>query len=472
MFHQSLPKWFVNRLVHYPERILMAVSGICLLIFLVTIPLPRIDNQLIGSDGVYYYVYLPSLLLDGNLDFTNEYTYFFASEPAKVDRIINNRTSQGIPSNVLPVGPALLWMPFFLLAHLLAHLFNLLGANIPTNGYGYFYQAFVLSGSILYGGAGLWFSYRFVRELSTREAALFSTVLIAFGGNLVYYMTAEPSMAHAPSAFASALFFYTWLQHRDRPGVKTATLYGLLGGLMALIRFQDGLFLILPFLAQLPAVWLSLRGQSSPDVWQGWLRDILLAGVVALFIFSPQIVIWGEIYGTYFLNPYTYQNRFIPYTYQNRFIPFHWLSPRVGAVLFSASHGLFTWHPIFLLALLGLLFTYRRGRLFATLGFLGFVMQWYLISSWRGWSQGDAFGGRMFIVCTPIFALGLASLIERVVRRWSWSTVYVVGSLLLVWNFLLFVEYRFDLVTARRPPTWYDLTVGRLTFLTEHLLEH
>jgi hypothetical protein len=170
------------------------------------------------------------------------------------------------------------------------------------------------------------------------------------------------------------------------------------------------------------------------------------------------MLVWGQIYGNYLRSPYTYQEH--P-------ILFYWLSPKLAAVLFSAYRGLFTWHPVFLLGLLGLLFTYRRERVFGVLGLLGFTMQWYLVSSWHSWMQGDAFGGRMFIVCTPIFALGLAHLITWAASRWSWSVVYVVGGLLLVWNALLFVEYRFDLVTAQRPPTWHDLTLRRVTFLIE-----
>ena len=45
--------------------------------------------------------------------------------------------------------------------------------------------------------------------------------------------------------------------------------------------------------------------------------------------------------------------------------------------------------------------------------FLGFLIQWYVVSSWWAWDQGKSFGGRMFIVCTPIFALGLALLLTR-----------------------------------------------------------
>jgi hypothetical protein len=150
---------FVERLIRWaaahPECFIIALTACCLFAFLITIPLPRVDNQLVGSDGVRYYAYLPSLLLDGDLDFTDEYTYFFAHEPGKAERAIEDATPRGLPANQWPIGPAILWAPFFLLAHLLAHFANLLGTSIPTNGYGTFYQAFVLSGSILYSGGGV-----------------------------------------------------------------------------------------------------------------------------------------------------------------------------------------------------------------------------------------------------------------------------------------------------------------------------
>jgi hypothetical protein len=449
---QKLVEWASRN----PERLLLGLTACCLLAFLATIPLPRIDNQLVGSDGIVYYVYLPSLLIDGDLDFGDEYAHFFAYQARSAEQAPNNAAPERSSGNPLPIGPAILWTPFFLLAHLLAHLFNLLGAGIPTNGYGYLYQALVLSGSILYGGAGLLLTYRFASRLVTAQAALVGTVLVALAGNLVYYMTAEPSMAHSLSAFASGLFFYVWMRRRDKPGVGTAVLYGAVGGLMALVRPQDGLFLALPFLARAPDVWRSLRGRGTTGEWWRWLRDGLLAALAAFITFSPQMVVWGQVYGNSSRSPYTYG--------EHRAL-FHWLSPRLGAVLFSAWRGLLTWHPVFLLALVGLLIAFRKHRNFAGPALLGFAMQWYLVSSWYGWTQGDAFGGRMFIVCTPIFTLGLALLIDRAAARWSWSAVTVMGGLLLIWNFLLFVEYRFDLVTAERPPTWYDLTVGRVTFL-------
>lgn len=47
--------------------------------------------------------------------------------------------------------------------------------------------------------------------------------------------------------------------------------------------------------------------------------------------------------------------------------------------------------------------------------------------------------------------------------------VYSLGGLILICNLLLFIEYRFGLVNQLAPPTWHDLTLGRITFLVERL---
>src|SRR5262245_20972147 len=70
-----------------------------LLFYLALIPVPRVDGQLLGSDGVGYYVYARSLAIDHDLDFTNEYAYY--------RRAFNDpgRTSIGRPANKYAVGP-------------------------------------------------------------------------------------------------------------------------------------------------------------------------------------------------------------------------------------------------------------------------------------------------------------------------------------------------------------------------------
>jgi len=433
--------------IRRPKFSLLLLTGIALFAFWLTIPLPRSDNQLVGSDGTYYYVYLPSFWLDHDFDFTDEYRYFLP----KADF-----SDSVLPPNKFTIGAPLLWTPFFILGHLIVWLLNFFrGVDLPMDGYGYIYQAFTLSGSILYGGLALWFTYEFVKQSTKQSAALLATILTVFGGNLVYYMIAEPSMSHTVSAACSSLFFLVWSRRRERLDLKTAGLYGLIAGLMALVRPQDGLFLMLPFLAQLPDVWRSVK--ESNKMWMVWLRNGFAAAMIAFSVFSLQLFVWNNMYGGLFRSGYSHE-------------AFYWFTPKLGAVLFSAYRGLFTWHPVYLLSVIGLVLLYRRDKILSVVGLSGFVIQWYVVGSWHSWYQGDAFGGRMFIVCLPLFALGLAYLIERLEERFTtFAWIYGLSALLLLANFLLFVEYRFDLVLREVPPTWFDITLRRFTFVLEKI---
>jgi hypothetical protein len=443
-----------------PEWVIAGLTACCLLLFLATIPLPRVDGQLVGSDGVGYYVYLPSILIDHDLDFSNEYRFFYAYDRSRAGLLLTEVTPTGLRHNIYPIGPAMLWTPFFVCAHALVRLMDALGASIPPDGVSYPYQAFALSGTVLYGGIGLWLSLRAARRTASVESATLAVVVVALSGNLVYYMTAEPSMSHAMSVFATSVFVTVWLMARETRTILAACLLGAAGGLMALMRFQDGPLLAAPFLVRLPEVWRGLRGSSPAGELSHWCRDVAIAACAALVVFSPQLVVWNALYGS----PFT-----LPHSQVRTIGLFEWSSPHFGAVLWSAERGLFTWHPVFLLAVAGLVATARRDRTIAVLAAVGLVLQWCLVSFWFDWQQGEAFGGRMFIGCTPFFAIGLASLIEWAGRRGTWTGVYTVGAALIGWNALLFVEYRLDLATAHRAATWFDIGARRLIFVLERL---
>lgn len=121
-----------NALGKRPEMVLVTLYVLCVLAFLATIPLPRIDNQLVGSDGTFYYAYLPTIWLDGDLDFTNQYRYLIG--PGR--EAIAGFTPRGLPVNAYPVGPALLWSPFFLAAHLAVLASRALARPSPPTGWG------------------------------------------------------------------------------------------------------------------------------------------------------------------------------------------------------------------------------------------------------------------------------------------------------------------------------------------------
>jgi len=455
----------------HPVAVLSLLFVLCVAVFLATISLPRVDNLLIGSDGILYYHYVRSFVIDGDLDFTNEYLYF--NGPAGVPA----PTPAGLPPNRMSIGMGVVWLPFFLLAHAIAGLLDL-----PTDGYSYLYQAAVCLGSMVYGFIGLLMIYRLCRQYADAVSSVVSVVLIWFGSNVIYYMVAEPSMSHMVSLGVVSSFLAWWRLSKSRGSVLYWAVLGALGGLAALIRLQNVLFLMLPAVQ-----WLfeGARPDSDPrlpdsdprlpdsdPLWQDRRREDFLVhvgrgalmGLAAVLVFSMQLWAWQTVYGSVFASGYAYGSQ------RN----FYWLSPQVLQVLFSLRHGFFTWHPIYLVGAVGLWWVARedadkpRPRAYALLLVLAFALQVYLVAAWRMWWQADAFGGRMLISTAPVFALGLAQIVKRL-RQANWLWVVIPGGAILLWNLAFFVQYRFGFIPMGEAITFRQLVWDKFTLPVELL---
>jgi hypothetical protein len=421
---------------------------ISLLLFLALLRVPRVDGQLIGSDGVYYYVYVRSLVLDRDLDFADEYAYF------QIPASKYGQTPLGRAPNKYAVGPALLWMPFFLTAHAIALAGRALGLGVAADGYGYLYQAAISIGSMVYGALGFWLASICARRMFSRLAAVSAVALLWLASNSFYYMVFEPSMAHMVALFSVSLALTVWfLRFRGAatPALADAALLGAAGGLVVLVRLQDALFLVLPY-GYLIVRWAQAWRAGDRRAARRWLWSGLLTAAVTLIVFSPQIVVWQRLYGTWVASPYL----------SERTPAFYWLQPRLGGVLFSTFHGLFSWHPIFLFALAGLAVVARRDQRLA-LALAGLLLlDLYVVASWWAWWQGDSFGGRMFLSATWIWVLGLAGSLEWLRGRRMFYPALALGVLLIVWNGLSLVQYRLGFVPMSAPLTWEQMTVERL----------
>jgi hypothetical protein len=445
-----------------PAVAIGVASAACLVVFLASIPLPHVDGQLVGGDGIGYYSYLPSLVLEHDLDFANEYVTILPPG----GRLFTARTPTGLSYNYWPVGPPLLWLPFFLVAHGLALLLTAGGIVVRLDGLGYWHQAFVICGNIAYGGTAMWLAFRTARRVARDVSAMWAVLLVAFGGNLAYYMTAEASLAHATAAFAVSLFFAVWMRLRGRSEPRQAALLGALAGLVAVVRTQDLVLLLVPIAAEVTTRFGSARGRGPSAMLASLGRDAVLAVVAAVVVYSPQFFVSSALYGAWWKPPQL-QVGWIG------FQVFTWQSPRFWSVLFSPQSGLLTWHPIVAFALLGAVPLWRRDRPLAAALVTGVLAQTYVTGGWHDWAQGRAFGARTFVSCLPLFAAGLAALIDATRRLFAARPVarraLLAGTaaFLLAANLLLAVEFRADLAYTSRRPTWHDLGVRRVTFLIE-----
>lgn len=429
----------------------MVIGGLflfSLLCFLMLLRVPRIDGQLIGSDGSYYYVYVRSLVVDHDIDFRNEYLYYDLSASTA------SATATGLAPNKYAIGPAILWLPFFLVAHLIAHIGQWLGMGIIPDGYGYLYQGAISIGSIVYGALGFLLAYRTSQRWFSVSASLSAIVLLWLASNAFYYMVFEPSMAHMVSLFSVAFLLTIWAEHirqADPPKRIWAIVLGVASGLVALVRLQDSVMLALPYGTILLHVLLAWRNGQVSRAWH-WLGFGCVAGAVAMVVFTPQLLAWQILYGSWVVSPYL----------QDHNPAFYWLTPQITGVLFSTFHGLFSWHPIYLFALLGLPILLDRDRGLAIGMAAALSLNIYLVAAWWAWWQGDSFGGRMFLSVTWIWVIGLAALLDWLRQRRRLRAALLLGICLIGWNSLALAQYRLGYVPMSQPLSWQQMTIERL----------
>jgi hypothetical protein len=396
--------------------------------------LALVTPRIRGADEIEYFSYLPSLVIDRDLQFGDEYASFHARDPVglagfKATFLDGRDPVTGRHINFAPIGSALLWSPFYLLAHAGTLGARALGAPVAADGHSWPYVAAACYASALYGVLGLFL----VHDLLVRygawpaPAATLAVLGLWMGTPVLYYLVLAPAFSHASSLFAVALLLWLWLRARargPRAGLGPWFAVGLAGGLAALIREQDALFLAIPALA------VCLEGARAPARAAGRLAAMAAAAAVA---FLPQLLVYRVLHGR--LGPSRLVTRKMT-----------WTSPHFLEVLFDPAHGLFLWAPLLLLATVGLALAWRRDRVLAGALAAGLLLQVWINGAVESWTQAGAFGSRRFLAATPIFAWGLVAIVARFEARWGRGAITAVLAAFAWWNLSLMVQFGLKLM--------------------------
>lgn len=439
----------------HPGRIIVAVTLILGCLHLAGNVVRGVRPRIVRGDAVHYYVYTRSLVFDRDLDFENDYrdlySLDFSVDPVPAGFSFEfGRTPTGRVRNYMAIGTPLVWLPAYLGVSGVVAAWNLAGGGYPLDGLGLVFQAVPALSGLVAGGLGLWFAFLFCRQFTPARTALAATLSAFAGTSYLYYMLVAPSYSHAVSACVSSGYFLFWwkTRHETRPG--RYVWLGVIGGVLALVRWQDGIALSVAVL-DVVAQGRHLPTRARRAVFA--CSRLALAGVSSLAVFTPQIAAWCILYGQ-------------PFTIPQGGDFMRWSAPAIGPVLVSPLRGLFSWTPIASAALLGLPLAWRRSRRLAlTVGFF-FFASIYVNAAVVDWWAGEAFGARRFLSCFPMMALGVSMLIDGAGSLQKVSRAAVAGlvfaNLLLLFHYELFMlGYR---ALAAYPDTWRTLWVER--FLT------
>lgn len=393
-----------------------------------------------SGDGYIAFQYFPGLLRHHTFDLTP------VGPPAMVAAF--GREVTGLVANPNPIGPPLLWTPFYVLAQVLKRLVILVtqtlaghapplltamraAVAVPDGEFDYFVTGL---GSLVFGMVGIWRLLLLLRRHLPLSAARFGLATAVLASPLWWYITTQPLYQHACAFFAVTLFIERWDAYRrespDGYTLRQAAILGALGGLCLLMRTQQGLWLLLPAYDLGRALFRRLTAREQPlaERLQAGLRVVAVGAVLGLalaLVFLPQALLWRHYYGT--IRP------------PQRPGQFRFGDPALFEMLFSMRAGLFPWVPILYLVIPGLLWLlWRRavGRTLPLFLALVFLAQLWINAAVYDFHASWGFGPRRFTECVALLALGLAGLWQALPRR---GRLVLVGCAVLAvsWNGIL-----------------------------------
>lgn len=386
-------------------------------------------GSFLQGDARSYFAYLPSLVLDGDLDLRNQ---FAVLQPEGASEYPFGPARDGRAHNPFPIAPALLWLPGYVAG---------LGVDIAAGGsrdaaFGYGAGAVLGTAvwSIFLVGVGAELTRRTLASAMDAHVALPATLMAWLGTPALYYTTVSPLYSHAPAwASVSAMLWIAWLAWTRGQSLAWWGAAGVAAGWVVAVRLQDLPLLAVP--AALLALAVSVRRAPVPAaiVW--------IAAVPAGYL--VQGLTWYSFDGT--LMPFG-QDPLASPTLAN-----------LGGVLFSAGYrGWISWTPIVLPGLIGLMLVARRSsaptRVIAIAALAG-VAGMVLLDVMHPFGAGAAYGGRRYVSLTSFLALGLAGLMARASDDARARLVWSGLAALTAWNVWILFAYEMLIIRHGVYPT-------------------
>ncbi len=382
-------------------------------------------DRVIEHDVHGYYAFLPALFIYDDIRLEKSDYREVAPDGSDHYYFWPNFTPEGKKIIKYPVGLAVLYAPFFFIAHAIAPL-----VDAPATGFSVPYKVMLQVGGVCYLFLGLWLLRAFLRRMGVGEVTnAIVLLLVGMGTNLLCYASQSGTMPHVHGFFLVAAFALLTVRWHERPAWRDTVLLGLTFGLITLVRPTNGvvLFFFLLFgvrrMRDLPV--------QAAHMARAWPQLTTMAGL-ALLVWTPQFLYWHAITGQY-----------IYYAYQDE--GFFFTRPHLVEGLFGFRKGWLVYTPIMAFALVGLLLLRGRAAM-ARAGIVAVTMvHVYITLSWWCWWYGGTFGQRAMIEIYPLLALPLCAVVDRV-RAWATGArmaATALGAFLILLN--VFQTYQYEL---------------------------
>ncbi len=443
----------MDKWIHDNSHYLISLL-IFFLFFLLLTPLGVFSNWIVASDHTGYYsitridpaddtrihAFLRSMVIDGDIDFFNEKGLFSRF----------NLTPTGNSFNKMyAVGSALLWLPFFLVGHVIAYIYLWLGYPVATDGYSFPYLVMTGIGSATYLFLGVILLYDILRNYFSRWVTLVTVNVVWLGTFLPFYAFIRSRMAHANEFFITCLLIYVWFYIRKRVDVPVYLfLFGILAGFFCVVRLNDSpllIFFVVDFLAILYGKYKLREIAALKRILKGAAACALIFTIVFSIPFVCAKIVWGDysaIAGMKQSGQGEAGEAITPLAkLQSIFEKTN--KKNLWHVFISKDKGLFLSSPFWLLAFIGMFFFWKKERRWGSIVLVG--LSFPVIFNVIHTSTGLEYGIRRTTPALPFLAFGFAAFFEypRLNQlKWKSALIGVTGFFLISWQYLQVIQHK------------------------------
>jgi len=388
------------------------ITFLAILIYIIAQIWIGFPEQVISWDAFGYYLYLPFGIIHNDLTFTD-----LSLLNEIVDKYENTATLYQLTNvdngNMVikyPAGMAILMLPFFLIAHVIAILLG-----YSADGFSVPYEVLVFVGHTFYLLLGVWYLRKLLLVYFSSIITGIVLFCILIGTNFLAMGTMTMGNTHIPLFALHAIgLYWVYIWHK-KPTLKTSILLGGLIGLMIITRPTEILFLLIPLLWGVRS--FKDLGTKYYNLFQKEFKNIALLSFSIIAVGFVQLIYWRAVTGSWFF-----------YSYDNAGEGFEFLDPYTWEFLFSFRKGWLVYTPLMVFAIVGLLFAFKRKYDFGIGLFVFVVLNVWVLSSWSCWWYAGSFGQRSIVQSYPEMALAFAAFLTAI-KEWK-ITKTILGVLI------------------------------------------
>lgn len=381
----------------------------------------------IAGDAQAYYAYLPATFIYG------DFSYEFIPEinkkyyPESHQKSFLKPAGNGKVNKTFP-GVALLYLPFFLIAHALALIFGL-----DADGYSNVYQVCFDLGLWVYLFLGLVFFIKVLQKMAiSKSIALWSSVIVLLSTNMVFYTVYDQSVTHIYNFFMINTLIYYLLKFKDNKRFRSLGIALFLFALIGITRPTNILVLGL-FFFFIPDLNFYKSLISYCFQPKNLIRILAIVGGVLLIPF----LLWKVQTGNW-----------VVYSYGDE--GFNFSDPHIREFLFSYLKGWLFYTPILLLILpIGFYYLFKTNKKRFSIAIIFYAVCIYVFSSWWCWYYGAGMGQRVmidhYILIGFLLAIILQNMQSNTIKKWSFA---IFATLCIGLNFAQAYQIRHGILTG------------------------